>query len=159
MNCTTKTRSNYFSVTDYDKLKNIVNRCRSEDDKLYIADQTEDDGSMKYALICDGDILGFPIDPENETTVLAEEDIETDEDNNEMCDYSYSAFLQELMTILPPDDAIILTSIGYEGMRSLAAWSEIITAKSIKSIDLVPASVEIARKELGNETWETENSY
>ena len=72
---------------------------------------------------------------------------------------SFDLFIEELSEILHPDDAIIITEIGYEKLRYLIAWSVVITRNDSFYIDLRSASLQKARDMLQNPGWNTAMEY
>jgi len=98
-----KTRTNYFSVTDEEKFKQIMGSCRGADD-IEIIDNQQQDGSLKYGFYCEGSIYGLPERDEDAGN--------TDEEYDDV-DYNYDAFCEALQQILPDDDAVLITEVGY----------------------------------------------
>ena len=104
-----KTRTNYFSVTDDEKFKQIISSCKAPDE-IEVFEEKQEDGSIKYGFLCDGSIYGLP-DRDGDST--------EDCDDNEDVDYNYDTFCEALQQILPDGEAIIITEVGYEKMRYL----------------------------------------
>ena len=147
-----KTRTNYFSVTDAEKFKQIIASCGSTDE-IKIFDEKQNDGSVKYMFYCEGIIQGLP-----------EREKSGDDDNREDCedddfDYDYNAFCESLQKIIPDNDAIIITEIGSEKMRYLTGISTVITNKDFKCIDISRESVKLAAKMLNNPEFTTQIEY
>jgi len=86
-----KTRTNYFSVTDLEKFKQII-ESRGATDEIKIFDGKQEDGSIKYGFYCEGNIHGLHD--------------RNDDDNIEDCDCNYGVFCEALQKILPDDDVI-----------------------------------------------------
>jgi hypothetical protein len=142
----TKCRTNYFSVTDYDKFSEIIESCESSDDIVII----EDDDQEKYGFYCEGEILGL-MDPSVSSDAAGEDDSEEDDDS----DVSYDLFCESLQSILPEGEAIILIEIGHTKMASLHGYCSVITKNETKGIDLCTMALEAARNMLGNPEYDT----
>ena len=145
-----KTRTNYFSVTDVEKFKKIIASCRAQD-TIEVFDEKQEDGSIKYGFYCDGSIHGLP-----DTDEPCENE---DEYDDEDCDYNYDAFCKALQEILPDDDAIFITEIGYEKMRYLVGECTTITQNDFKVITLKNEARDLARKMLNNPDYTTKMEY
>ena len=175
-----KTRTNYFSVTDENKFKEIIGMCRGDGEVEIISN---DKG--KFGFMCEGSILGFPEDIEENKdnfgchncghTWYAAQDSESDatdfcpecnsanveeiEYYNDDVDYSYDKFCEALQTVLPDNEAIIITEIGSEKMRYLSGHSMVITNKQTKFVDLRAESLNAARVLLGLSNYNTPMEY
>lgn len=108
-------RTNYFKVTDVDKLKEIVDNIDAE---LWENDEEEN----YYAF---GRIGSWGYD-----TYYDEEDNEID-----TC--------KELQNILDKDQVCIINSIGHEKLRYLTAYSTVITNDEIKYTDVFEKEKEL----------------
>lgn len=140
------TRTNYFSVTDADKLRDIVNRIVWGEGELNFL--AEENGRWSFGAY--GNIRGLrPAEP-----VLSDEDGE-EEDSEWDADEIYAA-LQE---IIAPGDAAIITEIGYENLRYLVGDAVIITRDSIEAVNLQRASLDAARTLLHNPAFNTQMEY
>lgn len=141
-----KTRTNYFSVTDENALRDIVSRACGSEDTVELYMEQAINGEKKFMFLCESDILGFP---------------ETDENGEvyEDCDYSFDDFTAALQKILPENEAIIITEVGSEKMRYLLGSVTVITRNEIRYEDLRNIGISIAKSLLNNESWETENEY
>lgn len=135
------TRTNYFSVTDEEKLRDIVNRIiwDSEDDGFF----EERDGMFAFGEY--GSICGLRR-AESEDSCDAEEDYDEDCDDEFEADAVYEA----LQSIVAPDDAIIITEIGYEKLRYLVGYAVVITSKAIETVELRTDAVNASRRLLNN---------
>jgi hypothetical protein len=133
-------RTNYFSVTDEAKLREILSRCYAEDEiQVFEAG----DGSGELGFGCYGSISGYP---EN-----------ADEDDPD--DVSVDALYEALRQIVSEDDAIIITETGYEKLRYLCAHSIIITRREIRVVDLQYEAAKAAGSILGDESFITRMDY
>lgn len=141
-----KTRTNYFSVTDENALRDIISRVRGSEDTVELHMEQASNGEKKFMFLCESDILGFP---------------ETDENGEvyEDCDYSFDDFTAALQKILPENEAIIITEVGSEKMRYLSGYVTVITRKEIRHENLRNIGIRIARRLLNNESWDTKNEY
>ena len=141
------TRTNYFKTTDPEKLRDIVERIVWTDGDLsFFAEEKGAYGFGAYSSILGlRPAQGIDNDPDDED--LNTEDFDSEE--------VYAA-LQE---ILAPDDAIIITEIGYEKLRYLTAYATIITCDEIKYINLETTALDVARELTGNLEFSTQMSY
>ena len=144
-------RTNYFSVTDAEKFKKIMAQCKAQD-TIEVFDEKQEDGSVKYGFLCDGSIHGLP-DTDNEP---GENEDECDEEDY---DYNYDAFCEALQEILPDDDAIFITEVGYEKMRYLVGECTIITSSGFKVMTLKNEARSLARIMLNNPEYTTKMEY
>ena len=141
-----KTRTNYFSVTDENALRDIISCVRGSEDTVELHMEQAINGEKKFMFLCGSDILGFP---------------ETDENGEvyEDCDYSFDDFTAALQKILPENEAIIITEVGSEKMRYLSGYVTVITRNEIRHENLRNIGIRIARRLLNNDSWETKNEY
>ena len=145
-----KTRTNYFSVTNEEKFKQIINSCGAENGGIIIADQKQNDGSVKYCFYCDGSIYGLP--DRNETDEYCEDD-------DAYIEYDYDAFCATLQEIISDGDAIIITHIGSEKMRYLIGGCSIITRNDYEYVDLTNEALKLAKNLLNNPDFTTQMEY
>ena len=131
-----KIRTNYFSVTDEAKFKEVISKCEAEDEIVVNSD------GGKHMFYCDGSISGLP-----------------DNENDEYTEYNYDAFCEALQGVLVDDDAIIITEVGYEKMRYLVGVSLVITTKEIRQVSLNDEAVRVAGMMLGNSEYGTQMDY
>lgn len=141
-----KTRTNYFSVTDENALRDIVSRACGSEDTVHLHMEHTISGGRKFMFLCESEILGFP---------------ETDESGEvyEDCDYSFDEFTAALQKILPENEAIIITEVGNEKMRYLLGCVTVVTRNEIKCKNLRSLGINIARELLKDESWDTKNEY
>lgn len=141
-----KVRTNYFSVTDENALRDIISRVRGSEDTVELHMEQASNGEKKFMFLCGSEILGFP---------------ETDENGEvyEDCDYSFDDFTASLQKILPENEAIIITEVGSEKMRYLSGYVTVITQNEVAYGNLRNLGIEIARRLLNNESWDTKNEY
>jgi hypothetical protein len=92
-------RTNYFSVKDEARFREIMDACGAEDE-LYVFES--EDGTGKLGFGCYGRLNGIPAGE-------AADDEESDID----------AFYDALQDVLSDGDAIIITELGYEYLRYL----------------------------------------
>jgi hypothetical protein len=163
-----KTRTNYFSVTDEEKFRKIMETCKGSGD-IEIFDEKQADGSVKFGFYCEGSIHGIA-SPEDEGEAHYDEkifdfsDIDEefrgyDEDYDVDIDYNYDAFCEALQQILPDNEAIIITETGYEAMRYLTGDCTIITRSGFECIDIKRIALGIARDLLKNPEFTTKMDY
>lgn len=141
-----KTRTNYFSVTDENALRDIISRACGSEDTVHLHVEQTISGEKKFMFLCGSEILGFP---------------ETDESGEvyEDCDYSFDEFTAALQKILPENEAIIITEVGNEKMRYLLGCVTVVTRNEIKCENLRSLGINIARELLKDESWDTKNEY
>lgn len=132
-------RTNYFSVTDEAKYREIIESCIAED-TLHIFEESTTDGKKMFGFGCYGYINGIP---------AVEDEDETDLD----------AFYYALQSVLSEDDAIIITEVGNEKLRYLVGLCTVITNTDIQSIDVCCKAVELARIMLENPEFTTRMEY
>ena len=140
------TRTNHFSVTNPDKLREIVRRIRWDEGELSF--MSEEGGRFcfgAYTTICG--LRKCPDDAESESG---------DDDDDE---YDADGVYDALREIVAPDDAIIITEVGYEKLRYLTGYAVIITRNSIDCVDLRDAAITKARAMLQNPAYTTKNEY
>lgn len=141
-----KTRTNYFSVTDENALRDIISRVRGSEDTVELYMEQASNGEKKFMFLCGSDILGFP-------------EIDENGEIYEDCDYSFDDFTAALQKILRENEAIIITEVGSEKMRYLSGHVTVITQNEVAYGNLRNLGVEIARRLLNNDSWETKNEY
>ena len=145
-----KTRTNYFSVTDLEKFKQIIASCIGEEE-IVIIDEEQEDGSIKYGFYCEGSVEGLP---------EKEDGTDNTEDFDEYdYDYNYDAFCEALQQILPDNDVIIITEVGSEKMRYLTGLCSVITRNEYKCINITDEAVKLARILLNNPAFTTQMDY
>ena len=132
-------RTNYFSVTDTDRLEKIINSCIAESEVKLFKNDKED----KYGFYCYCNLIG-----------LREKDKDTEEGIDE-----YDNLLNELQKILPSEEAIMIMAIGNEKMRYLTATYQIITKDEIRTVDFREIGLEVVRDMLNNPEFETQTVY
>lgn len=181
-NYVSRMRTNYFGVTDVEKLRRIVRNCRSECGHELAEKTDPDTGVTKYAVISDGEFDGMKI-PGNDCpgTEQGVQDclkceinccnrrtdcvnpLNKSEDCDEDCpcepDYEQDAFIKAIQEIIEPNDAMIITTTGNEKLCYLTAYAIIVTKDAVKSVDLNGMSLKTAQEMLGNADWETEMEY
>jgi hypothetical protein len=121
-------RTNYFAVTDEVEFRKIIASVCAEDE-VSVFEQPQPDGTMKFGFGLYGGIYGLPTNPDDE-----DEDPEMD------------SFESALQTVLAPDDAILMTEIGYEKLRYLTAICKIITKNVIQYMDLRDSALATAKE-------------
>lgn len=135
------TRTNYFRVTDAERLKDIVNRIIWDDcDDGFFAERGEYYSFGNY-----GSIYGL----------RAPEDVDGENWAEDFADIVY----EELQKIVPEGSAIIITEIGNEKLRYLTAYSVVITSVSIRFVNLDEEAVFAAREELNDCGYMTEMMF
>ena len=137
------TRTNHFSVTDPEKLTQIVNRIRWDEGELIFL--AEEDGRFcfgAYSAICG--------------LVKPAEEADSGCDDDEYEPESVYAALQE---IVAPDDAIIITEVGFEKLRYLTAYAMVITRDGANCVELRGEALNKAQAMLHNPQYATKMEY
>lgn len=124
------TRSNYFCVTDPDAFKKIIDAVLTDEDSLELWERTEN-GITYYGFGAYSSICGLR---------------SKDEDD----EFEAEAVYEALSEVVSPDDAIIITEIGYEKLRYLTAYAVVITRTEVEWVDLRSDALETARRLLRN---------
>ena len=132
-----KVRTNYFKVNNEEKFREIMGFLQGEDD---VVCHEHDREKGKFMFCCDGSLIGY---------------VENKEDDDSYDD-AWDEMARKLQTVLPDDEAVIITEIGSEKMRYLTAYSAIITSKKTGWIDLGRLAVEKAGELLGNPKYHTQ---
>ena len=142
------TRTKHFSVTDPGKLTDIVDRIRwCEGD---IAFFSEDNG--KYSFGAYDTIKGLSVkkdDAAQDAAAACDNDEENDADN------VYNA----LQDTVAPDDAIIITEVGFEKLCYLTGYALVITRDAIACVNLRDEAINKARALLRNDQYTTTTEY
>ena len=126
------TRSNYFRVADPEAFKKIINRVSTDEDSLEQWERTENGmtyyGFGAYSSICR----------------LRHEAEDVDDDD----EFEANAVYEALSKVVAPDDATIITEIGYEKLRYLTAYAVVITQAEIEFVELRSDALETAQRML-----------
>ena len=98
----------------------------------------------KFMFYCDGSVEGYIVD-------------EHDEDSY---DNAWDEMVENLRTVLPNDEAIILTVVGVSGdMQYVTAYSRIITTKTTAWVNLIECALVTTKELLGNPDYDTQIDY
>ncbi|MDR0287228.1 MAG: hypothetical protein LBI03_05930 [Clostridiales bacterium] len=132
-------RTNYFKVTDTEKLKKIVSKCQGTDgEKVVLFDEIVD-GEILYGFGCSAHLQGY-YDEETEN-------------------YNYDDFLDDLQTVVAPGDAVIIMEIGYDKMRYVYGLANIVTSEKAESMDFTQLVIKKAAELLSNPDYKTKIEY
>jgi len=145
-NSYSKCRTNYFSVTDEARFREIISNCSGEEVCVLI--QSEKDKS-KFGFYCSCNFSGLMEAEDKEMCESCDDKTCYDcinMDSDGALDYLY----EELQKILPAGEAVIITEIGSEAMRYLSADCIIITKDEIRGLVLSDLALSAAREMLGN---------
>lgn len=134
-------RTNYFSVTDEAKFREIIASCSAEGE-IHIFEDMQEDGSKKFGFGCEARICGF----------------RPGEDECPEQDDVYGLYYA-LQSILCKGDAILVTEIGREKLNYLVGLCMVITSDDMKSVDIGDEALKQARSMLGDEKFETKCEY
>lgn len=138
-NYSAKFLSNYFSVIDEAKFKELINSCEAED-TVEIFEKEQSDSSMKYGFGCLKIIHGIPADGEEYAETI-------------------DFFYKSLQGLIPPGEAAIITEIGAEKLNYFVACCTVITSDSIQTVDGRNEAVKLAADMLQNPSFTTEMDY
>ena len=133
-------RTNYFSVKDETAFRKLIEETQAGEGEVHLFEQKQKDGTIKFGFGCQSYLAG----------------ISNSDGDDILCTDMLYERLQELVA---DDDAIIITEVGYEKLRYLVAFSIVITKDSIKSIDIVPMAVNLAKELLNNPAYKTQMDY
>lgn len=130
-------RTNYFRVTDEEKYKKLFEGLTAED---RVEDFTETrDGVIWHGFGSYSCIFW----------TSGEEDEECTRDD----------FYTQLQEILPEDEAFIYLENGYEKLRYLTGFAEIVTKHDIRYVSVDDMALAEARNMLGNPDFTTQLDY
>jgi len=132
-------RTNYFRVTDAEKLKAFVAKAQGQEGEEVELFEREIDGETLYGFGCTAQLQGY-----------------YDEDAEE---YSYDDFLDDLQTVVAPGDSIIIMEIGYEKLRYVCASAIIVTSEKTESMDFTHLVLAKAAEVVGNPDYRTKIEY
>jgi len=133
------TRTNYFSVTDDEKFRQIIadSYCSSGNIEIF---KYNTERSIKYGFGCYGEICGIRA-------------LQDDDEND------YDAFVSSLQSVLADSEAIIITEVGYENLRYLIGQSHVITKSNSIFVDLRDRALAEARVMLNDPKYITKMDY
>lgn len=131
-------RTNYFTVTDEAKYKELFSRLTGED----LEDFSGVDNNGPYH--------GFG--GYNGTYY--------DLDGSREYDGDIEDFLEDLSKILPEDDAVIYTEVGNNKLQHVSGYSLVATKKEgVKCVDLYDAAKNLAKECLEKDDYTTKMEY
>lgn len=146
----TATRTNYFKVKDPEAFRAFVARIQcSGDSSVKVIQRVGDDGITRYGFDVFDDILG----------VIPPDIPADDEDDWGDVEYDYEEFLLGLSELVADDDAAIIIASGYEGLRYVNGWANVVTRSEIKCYDLQQLAAQTAAEMLKNPDWKTQLNY
>lgn len=106
-----KTRTNYVHVTDEDKFKEICRLgCTTELESLTVIATRDIDGKDIYGFYADGDIEGYILNADGTIADFNAKDFDSEKD----WETTFDRFVEDLKSVVAPDDALIITIIGNE---------------------------------------------
>lgn len=136
-----KVRTNYFTVTDEDKFRQVMGRCVGTDSEVIVFEGRNDaTGAMMFGFGCLSPIAGLR---------SGSEDAELDED------YEIDDLYNALQPLIPEGEAILITEIGSMKLRGFTADCTIITRTEIRVVSLQDKAVEETKAMLGNPEYTT----
>lgn len=126
------TRSNYFAVIDPDAFKEQM-----ETLGVGVFEQVAADGSKTFAVYGrDGEDGQWP-----SMRAIGDDDIPDD--------FEEIDFMEVIQNHLVPDGVAVLIEIGFEKLRYLTGFGTVVTKEDIATIDLIEATMELARSTTG----------
>lgn len=150
------TRTNYFAVTDEEKLKNIVAHIRWGGGELDFLDKENGKwGFGGYGSISGLDFNDVKFNDDDD----CDDGYEEEDEWEEYDEWAPDAVYEALQEVVSPDDAIIITEIGYENLRHLNAHSIIITRYFIDIVELRTSALSRACEMLNNPEYDTQMDY
>lgn len=139
------TRTNYFHVKDEAAFRDFMSKAVGDEGGIDLWDDEKDDQeNTLFGFGLYGCIAGIPV------PVLDDNGENTEETEND-----FDAFTDGLQQHVAEDDAIIIFEAGHEKLRYVGGGATIITAKTIKYIDLQTAACKKAAELLHNDKWMT----
>lgn len=124
-----RTKTNLFRVTDEEKFKDIVSRMKG-DDKIDLFIQGTSENPV-FGFGCYGNIGGY----EGDDGAFGGDDFNT--------------MAEELQSILPEDEAIIITEIGHEKYCYVGGFVTVITKNAVHIKNMSDTAKEMASIMLG----------
>lgn len=149
------TRTNYFRVTDKDGYDKIIKSIVCNEDSIHFWTR-EIDGESYYAFGAHDDISGICECEHCEEVAQGKVEFDVDECLSEL---NYDKMCDLLQTVVHPEDAIIITSVGKEKLNYVCGYSTIITKNGIVHKDLWREAMEEAKNLLDNKDYNTTYSY
>lgn len=138
-------RTNYFQVSNEEKLKDIVSRMSAGEDSVDLfTNHAPYYGFGGYGLLC-----GVFQKCENGKEDESAYDIEAD----------FDLMVKELQAILPNNEAIIIMNVGHEKLRYVTGHTVIITHSDCSYIDMACAAKAKAKEMVGDTDWDTVCEY
>lgn len=131
-------RTNYFRVTDEKRYLELFGTLTSDEGEVFAFDEKSENGTPTHAFGAYGVIYCY-------------------HDGNGEDDFNW--FISELQKILPDDEAFIFFEAGHEKLNYVSGYATIVTRSNIENISLEGEAIEVAKKLLRNETFETKTSY
>ena len=138
------TRTNYFHVKDEAAFREFMGKVVGDEDGIELWIRQDAQGNTLFGFGVYGCISGIPV------PVLDDNGENTGETEND-----FDAFTDGLQQHVAEDDAIIIFEAGHEKLRYVGGGATIITAKTIKYIDLQTAACKKAAELLQNDKWTT----
>jgi len=132
-------RTNYFRVTDADKLKEIIAKCQRTDCEEVLLFEEETEGETLYGFGCPAALQGYY--------------------DADAMEYDYDAFLDDLQTVIAPGDAAIIMEIGYEQLSYVSGMAIIVTREKTESMDFTQLVLKKAAEVVGNPDYHTRIEY
>lgn len=130
-------RTNYFRVTDEDKLRDIVSRLHCGNSaKLF-------ENRKGFFGFGGDDSLSGLVPPEG----------------NEDDEPSIDQLVCELQEILPEDEAVIIMEAGHEGLRYVVGSVMVITRDNYDYAEIKDVGIKLAQEILKNPEWDTICEY
>lgn len=139
--CTTRT--NYFRVTDEQAYAELFAGLQGTEDSIEDFSEKLKDGTIVHGFGTYGSVLWF-------------RDHDAYEDYDDGFD---SEFLPRLQSLLPAGEAFIIMEAGHEKLRYVTGYATVVTADSIKFLNIADLAVRTAREMLGDDHFQTKLDY
>ena len=121
-------RTNYFRVTDEDRLAEIIsNAFTSSGEEIEFFSDTNANGKTIWGFAAYGSIDGY----RNFFTGDVDSDFDMD----------FYSFAKDLQEILADDDVIIIQEVGHEGLRYVTAIAWVISKTEVRTLDLADLTI------------------
>lgn len=176
-NYISRTRTNYFSVTDTEAYKQLIQNTASDcGEDLEVI---EDDGKLGF--LCNGSVYGIALIDGVDVDTILDSDIQDNLTTEEIAalraieymggiapksvaqkcdiDFDFTDFVSELSKLIAPDDACIIIESGYEKFRIVEGYAYVVTHDDVKSIRLTKTAEKLASDMLMNPEWTTKITF
>lgn len=138
-----KIRTNYFRVKDPDAFRNFMGMVYGAEGNVELWESRDGNGVVQFGFGADSGIAG----------------LRSGEENDDLDESSYDAFIEGLQLHVEDDDAVIILEIGSERLRYVVGSATIITKQHCEYLSISDIAKERAAQLLENPQWETVCEY